>query len=117
MSEIERYHGQAPGRTRATAWRDLAFAVAMTADSELSVAAQTRATLAAIDDNLADAGTDRTRILTSTVYITDMADKPEIDEIWTDWIGPPENWPQRACVAVELTPGALVEVVVTAARG
>ena len=116
MSEIERYHGQAPGRTRASAWKDLVFAVAVTTDDALTFAEQTHHTLAAIDENLRDAGSDRTRILNATVYITDMANKPELDEIWTAWIGPPEHWPQRACVQVELTPGALVEVTTVAAR-
>ena len=38
-----------------------------------------------------------------------------MDEVWNAWIGP-DNWPQRACVGVQLAPGDLVEIVVVAAR-
>ena len=51
----------------------------------------------------------------TTVYLTEIANKVEMDEVWNAWIGP-DNWPQRACVGVQLAPGDLVEIVVVAAR-
>ena len=43
--------------------------------------------------------------------------KPEMDEIWCEWIGPPENWPQRACVGADLGDDvSLIEAVVIAAQ-
>ena len=79
------------------------------------MAGQTEQTLAALDKNLADAGTDKSRILTATVYITDMARKDEMDAVWCDWIGPAENWPQRACVCTGLAGNTMVEIVIVAA--
>ena len=111
---IERFAGGAAGRSRASAWRDLVFTVA-TAHGE-SLAEQTRNTLAAIDHNLADAGSGRTRLLSATVYLSDIAGKAEMDAVWCEWIGPPANWPQRACVQAALAPGTLVEITVIAAR-
>ena len=115
MPNIERWPGDAGGRSRATAWRDLVFTVATAPGA--SVAEQTRASLARISKNLAEAGADNTRLLSATVYLTDIAHKAEMDAEWCEWIGGPESWPQRACVQAVLAPGTLVEITVIAARG
>lgn len=112
--EIERFAGGAAGRSRASAWQDLVFTVA-TADGA-TLAEQTRNTLAIIDQNLVDAGSDRTRLLSATVYVTNIEDKARMDEVWCDWIGPASNWPQRACVQAALAADALVEITVIATR-
>ena len=114
MSDIERWQGDAKGRSRATAWRDLVFTVA-TAPGP-TVAAQTRASLAQVSANLAEAGTDHTRLLSATVYLTDIARKAEMDAEWCEWVGGAANWPQRACVQAALAPGTLVEITVVATR-
>jgi len=112
---IERWAGDARGRSRASAWRELVFTVA-TAPGD-TVAQQTRSALAVIDRNLDDAGSARTRLLSATVYLTDIADKAQMDAVWCEWIGEAANWPQRACVQAALAPGTLVEITVIAARG
>ena len=65
MTDIERWQGDARGRSRGTAWRDFVFTVA-TAPGP-TVAGQTRPSLAQISANLAEVGTDHTRILSATV--------------------------------------------------
>ena len=55
-------------------------------------------------------------VVAATVYLTDIARKAEMDAEWCEWIGGPENWPQRACVQAALVPGTLVEITVIAAR-
>jgi len=112
---IERYEGEAVGRCRAVAHENLVFAVATAPHPDASIEEQTRRTLAKIDSSLADAGSDKTRLLSATVYLTDIASKARMDAVWNDWIGP-ENWPQRACVEVGLAPDTLVEITVIAAR-
>ena len=72
---ITRFSGAASGRSRASAWQDLVFTVA-TADGE-SLAAQTRDALTTLERNLADAGSDRSRLLSVTVYLTDISEKAE----------------------------------------
>ena len=114
MSDIERWQGDAKGRSRASAWRDLVFTVATAPGA--SVAEQTRASLDRISKNLAEACADHTRLLSATVYLTDIAHKAEMDAEWCEWIGRPERWPQRACVQAALAPGTLVEITVIAAR-
>jgi enamine deaminase RidA (YjgF/YER057c/UK114 family) len=93
----------------------LVFAVATAPSVSLSVREQTRQVLTRIEQNLRDAGSDKTRLLSATVYLTDIARKAEMDEVWNEWIGP-EHWPQRACVQVGLAPDVLVEITVIAAR-
>lgn len=112
---IKRLQGTARGRCRATVHGGLVYAVATDLDNAEGIAAQTRNTLAALDATLEEAGSDKTRILQATVYLRDMATKAAMDEVWCDWIGPEENWPQRACVGADLAGDDLVEIVVTAA--
>ena len=75
---------------------------------------QTQNTLQELERLLTTAGSGRAGLIQATVYLPDMTDKPEMNKVWLDWIGPQENWPQRACVGVGLTEGYLIEVVAMA---
>ncbi len=112
---INRYPGQAVGRNAAVEYNGVVYAVAVAPEPTDSMREQTQQTLAELDARLARAGSDKTRLLSATVYITDMAKKAEMDEVWNAWIGS-ENWPQRACVGTRLAGEAMVEIVVTAAK-
>ena len=114
MQEITRLTGNATGRSRATAWQDLVFTVATAPGRD--VTEQTATALAQLDANLTDAGSDRSRILSATVYLTDISKKAEMDVVWNAWIGGPENWPQRACIQVGLASGDLIEITLVATR-
>ena len=111
---INRIHGEARGRCRAVSHNGLTFAVATDPASADGIVAQTRNTLAALDRTLAEAGSGKDALLQATVYLRDMSMKADMDAVWCEWIGPPENWPQRACVGVDLAGEDLIEVVVTA---
>lgn len=111
---IERWKGSAAGRCRMVKHNGMVWTVATARDKGPSVKAQTADVLAQIDASLAEAGTDKSKLLTATVYITDMAHKPEMDAVWCAWAHP-DGWPQRACVQVGLEGKDLVEIVVTAA--
>jgi enamine deaminase RidA (YjgF/YER057c/UK114 family) len=112
---IERFHGGAAGRARATSYNGLVYTVATDSTNAATIAEQTRNTLAALDKNLAEAGSDKTRIIQATVYLADMSNKAAMDEVWCAWIGPKENWPQRACVGANLAGANMVEIVIVAA--
>lgn len=111
--EIKRIPGTARGRCKTVVRGDFVWTVA-TAPGE-TVAAQTRTTLAQIEANLVEAGTDKHHIVEALVYLTDMSRKAEMDTVWCDWI-PEGAWPCRACVGTDLAPGDLVEIKVTAVR-
>ena len=112
---INRYPGSAIGRNAAVEHDGIVYAVAVAPEPTSSMREQTEQTLAELDARLARAGSDKTRLLSATVYITDMASKAEMDAEWNRWIGR-SNWPQRACVEAGLAADTLVEITVIAAR-
>ena len=85
-------------------------------DGSGSMAEQTRSCLDQIDARLASAGTDKSKLLTTTIWITDIAEFDEMNAVWDAWIDP-ENPPARACVqTVALArPNLKVEMMRTAA--
>lgn len=81
-----------------------------------SVTEQTRAILAGIDRLLADAGSDKTNILSAQIWMADMADFAEMNAVWDAWV-PKGHCPARATGEAKLaTPEYKVEIIVTAAQ-
>lgn len=114
---IERKRGIYKGRNKSTAYKDLVWTVATSSDKSQDIEGQTRLTLATIQKNLEELGSDKFSILSAQVYISNMNDKDKMDGIWKEWLGGnPEHWPQRACLGVTLEGDDLIEVTVTAVR-
>ena len=81
-----------------------------------SVTEQTQAILAKIEKLLAEAGSDKTRILQATIWLADMADFAEMNAVWDAWVAPGHS-PARACGESKLaTPDYTVEIIVVAAQ-
>lgn len=79
------------------------------------VTAQSKSALAEVDRLLAQAGTDKSRILTTTIWLADIADFAAMNAVWDTWVDP-ANPPARATGEARLaTPDYLVEFIVTAA--
>jgi enamine deaminase RidA (YjgF/YER057c/UK114 family) len=84
-------------------------------DANTDIKEQTRTMLEKVDDLLDQAGSDRKHILSATIYIKDMKDFAEMNEIWDAWVVEGHS-PARACVEASLArPELLVEVSVIAA--
>jgi enamine deaminase RidA (YjgF/YER057c/UK114 family) len=114
---INRWTGKYQGRNRAVEYHGTVWTVATAADTRQDLRGQTQQSLAIIDQNLRDAGSDKSLILSAQVYVTDISKKQEMDDVWCEWIGPDSaNWPQRACLGVDLAGDTLVEIVVIAAK-
>jgi enamine deaminase RidA (YjgF/YER057c/UK114 family) len=93
----------------------LAGVVAKTAAGQ-SVAKQTQEILSIIDGHLAKAGSDKSKLLTATIYITDMKNFAEMNAVWDSWVSA-GNTPARATVEARLAaPQYGVEIMVIAAR-
>jgi enamine deaminase RidA (YjgF/YER057c/UK114 family) len=76
---------------------------------------QTEQILQGIDQLLAKAGTDKSHILSATIWITDMAEFQEMNTAWDAWVIP-GRMPARACVTGNLAkPEWKVEVMLIAA--
>jgi enamine deaminase RidA (YjgF/YER057c/UK114 family) len=79
-------------------------------DASLPIAAQTRSVLGL--------GSDKTRILTATIYLASMGDFSEMNEVWDAWVGADLQTPARATVEARLaSPHDKVEIQVIAALG
>jgi enamine deaminase RidA (YjgF/YER057c/UK114 family) len=112
---IERLH-PGPRMSQAVIHGGMVYLAGQIADKAEDVEGQTREILGQIDALLAEAGTDKSRILTATVYLADIGQFAAMNRAWEAWVDP-RNPPARATVEARLaTPRHLVEVVVTAAR-
>ena len=113
---IERIHG---GKriSRVVVHNGIAYLAGILALQKrgLPVAEQTRDILALIDRLLAEAGTDKTRLLTANIWLADIRTAEEMNEVWDEWI--PEGCaPARATVEGKpALAGHAVKIAVTAA--
>ena len=81
-----------------------------------TVAEQTRDILERIDGYLAEAGTDKSKLLSANLWITDMANFAEMNAVWDSWVASGEA-PCRACVESKLASNKYdVEIMVIAAK-
>ena len=81
-----------------------------------SVTEQTGNVLARIDKFLGEAGSDKSKLLTATIWLTDIGDFGEMNAVWDTWVAE-GNTPCRACVESALaSPDFNVEIQVIAAR-
>jgi enamine deaminase RidA (YjgF/YER057c/UK114 family) len=102
--------------SRAVVHDDRVYLCGITADPIGDITVQTRQVLERIDDLLKRAGTNKSKLLTAQVCLSDMRFFRQHNLAWNEWVDP-ENPPVRACVQAELfDPGLLVEIMVTAAK-
>jgi enamine deaminase RidA (YjgF/YER057c/UK114 family) len=81
-----------------------------------SVTEQTKEVLSIIDGHLAKAGSDKSKLLTATIYLPDMGTFAQMNAEWDSWVSP-GNTPARATVEARLaSPKYGVEIMVIAAR-
>lgn len=81
-----------------------------------SVADQTKDVLKRIDSLLSQAGTDKSKLLSATIWLTDINDFDEMNSVWDAWVSP-GNAPARACVESALAaPQFNVEIGIIAAK-
>ena len=112
---IERLHS-GPRMSQAVIHGGIVYLAGQVGAPGEDATAQTRAILASIDELLAEAGTDRSHLLTAMIWLADMADFAAMNVVWEEWIGG-ASAPTRATGEVRLaTPDYRVEVIVTAAR-
>jgi enamine deaminase RidA (YjgF/YER057c/UK114 family) len=95
---------------------DLVFLSGMVADDKSQdMRGQTAQVLKKIDAVLAQAGTNKSRIMSATVYMADASLKDEMNESWMAWVDR-SNLPTRTAVGAVLTPGTMVEITVCATK-
>ena len=116
MSTITRHHTN-ERMSRIVTCGDLIYLCGQVPDNtDQPIGPQTENMLAKVDALLEEAGSDRSHILSATVYIRDMKDFAGMNAVWDAWV-PEGQAPARACVEARMArPELLVEVSITAAR-
>lgn len=117
MSDAIRRSHPAASLSRLVEFGNLVFVAGTTADNKAaSCRDQTREVLQKIDRFLAEAGSDKSRILWANVWLTDIREKDQMDAAWQAWADP-ENKPARATVEARLgTPDTRVEIMMICAK-
>jgi len=116
MTDIKRWHPTAR-MNQMVAYNGLVFTAGQVAEENAgnSVTEQTAEILRNIDSLLAEAGTDKSRILSATIYLADIASFAEMNTVWDAWVAP-DGKPVRATVEARLAgPEYAVEIAVIAA--
>jgi enamine deaminase RidA (YjgF/YER057c/UK114 family) len=85
-------------------------------DPSQDVKGQTQQVLKEIDRLLKLCGTDKTKVVSATIWVPDIRLRDAMNESWNAWTGG-ENLPGRACIEAKLAdPRLLVEIAVVAAK-
>lgn len=115
MSSIERI-----GTT--ARWSDIVihnqtvYLVEVPTQLEADITGQAHEVLTSLQALLQQAGSDKSRILSATIYLKDISEIAAFNTVWDAWL-PSGSAPVRACVqAVMANPGYRVEIQLTAAR-
>ena len=84
-------------------------------DTSADITGQAQQVVAQIDTLLAEAGSDKSKILTATIFLPDIKDAPAMNAVWERWI-PANATPARATIEAKLVaPEYKIEIQVTAA--
>jgi len=110
-------HNSGPRMSQAVEHGNTVYLAGLTADDKTQdVKGQTNQILAKIDALLKMAGTDKSKLLSANIWLTDIATWSQMNEAWDAWVSP-GNTPARATVEAALAaPGLKVEIMVQAAK-
>jgi enamine deaminase RidA (YjgF/YER057c/UK114 family) len=108
-------HHRTTNHHRVVAHNDTLYVAGITAeDCTVGLGGQTAQILARIEALLAEHGSDKTKVLSATVYVTDLQSKPEMDAVWVGFFTP-GHLPARATIGIsDLGRNILIEVAVIA---
>lgn len=115
MSDIQRFHV-------ATRYSEIAIhngtvylAGQVADDATQDICGQTRQVLAAIDRLLAEAGSDKSRLLSAQIFLADLTDYDGLNAVWDAWVVAGHAPPRATVQALLARPQWKVEIVVVAA--
>jgi enamine deaminase RidA (YjgF/YER057c/UK114 family) len=113
--DIRRLH-VAARYSEAAVFKGVVYLAGMVPECEATdIRSQTADVLRQIDHRLAEAGSDKTRILRTQIYLKDIADIAAMNEVWDAWVVAGSAPPRATVQAALAHPAYLIEVVVTAA--
>jgi enamine deaminase RidA (YjgF/YER057c/UK114 family) len=114
-TDIQRLH-VAARYSEAAVFNGVVYLAGMVPECDASdIRSQTADVLRQIDLRLAEAGSDKTRILRTQIYLQDITDIAAMNEVWDAWVVAGSAPPRATVQAALANPAYLIEVVVTAA--
>jgi enamine deaminase RidA (YjgF/YER057c/UK114 family) len=114
--DIQRFH-VGPGLSDTAVHGGIVYLAGQVADDTAQgIEGQTREVLGHIDRLLAEAGSDKTRILMCQIFLADLADFDGMNQMWNGWATAGHTPPRATVQAKLVNPAWRVEMVVTAAR-
>ncbi|WP_404420187.1 RidA family protein [Thalassospira australica] len=112
---VQRFH-TGPRMSQAVVHGNTIYLAGQVGEPTSDVTNQTKECLAKVDALLAECGASKENILSTTIWLADMADFAKMNEVWDAWV-PQGHTPARACGEAKLaTPDYLVEFIVVAAK-
>ncbi len=104
-----------PRWSDATVFNGIAHFVEVPNDTSCAIGAQIEQLLLQAEQTLAAIGSDKSRLLSATIYLTDKQHVAALNQAWEAWL-PQGCAPSRACILVGLLdPAMLVEIAFVAA--
>jgi enamine deaminase RidA (YjgF/YER057c/UK114 family) len=114
-TDIQRLH-VAARYSEAAVFNGVVYLAGMVPECEATdIRSQTADVLQQIEQRLAEAGSDKTRILRTQIYLQDITDITAMNEVWDAWVVAGSAPPRATVQAALANPAYLIEVVVTAA--
>ena len=109
-------HGVGPRLSQAVVHGNTVYLAGIVPDdASLDAKAQTEQILRKIDGLLKSVGSDKSKLLTAQIFVSDMRIFGDMNAAWDGWVDP-QNTPARATVEARLAnPRFMVEIMVTAA--
>ena len=116
MSDIKRFNSD-KRLSRAVVHGNTVYLAGITADDRSKgMRAQTAEILAKIDALLKTAGTDKSKLVQTVIWLSDIRTVDEVNKVWDAWVVA-GSAPARACVEARLqSPAKVIEIQATAAR-
>ena len=114
--DIQRLH-VAARYSEAAVFNGVVYLAGMVPECEATdIRSQTADVLQQIELRLAEAGSDKTRILRTQIYLKDITDIAAMNEVWDAWVAPGHAPPRATVQAALARPHWGIEVVATAAQ-
>jgi enamine deaminase RidA (YjgF/YER057c/UK114 family) len=109
--------GMAARYSEAAVFNDVVYLAGMVPECEATdIRSQTADVLAQVEQRLKEAGSDKSRILRTQIYLTDIREIGVMNEVWDAWVVPGTAPPRATVQAALADPAWKIEIVVTAAQ-
>lgn len=118
MSSPIQRHGVAARYSEAAVFNGVVYLAGMVPErGDTDIRGQTQDVLDQVQQRLVEAGSDKSLILRTQIFLSDMQDIAAMNEVWDAWVVPGTAPPRATVQAALANPDWKIEIVVTAAQG